>query len=73
MSRHSFPSLTTVVFGAIASVTWLTIPAASAAGPGGPVYGQMSSSLSQKAGVQGTLVTMDSNDALGGLEHDDKG
>ena len=72
MARHSFSSFTTVVSGAIVSATWLAVSVARAAGPPGPVYGQMSSSLSQKASVQGTLVTMDSNDALGGLEHDDK-
>jgi hypothetical protein len=70
MSRHLIPTL---VFAAIASVAGLCVSSAHAAGPAGPVYGQMSSSLSQKAGLQGTLVTMDSNDALGGLEHDDKG
>lgn len=69
MSRHSLAAFVWLVFGAIASVTPSRV---DAAGPGGPAYAQLSSSVSQMAGEKGMLVTMDSNDAIGGIEHDDK-
>jgi hypothetical protein len=72
MKFRSYSSLVSaasipVVFGLVISprICWSAAP--------GPMYAQLSSSLSQKATAGGALVTMDSNDALGGLGHDDKG
>ncbi len=72
MRLRSF-SLCTAAFGAAMLVASLGTPAVGVAGPPGPIYAQLSSSLSQKASPGGTLVTMDSNDAIGGIDHDDKG
>jgi hypothetical protein len=72
MRLNSF-SVGIAIFGAAVSAISLAVPRIAVAGPPGPVYAQLSSSLSQKAGVGGTLVTMDSNDAAGGIDHDDKG
>ncbi len=57
----------------VALVLVVAAPQVGRAAPPGPMYAQLSSSLSQKASLAGSLVTMDSNDALGGLDHDDKG
>lgn len=73
MKLRSCSSLMSAAFGATALLTSLAIPQVSMGAPPGPMYAQLSSSMSQKASLTGTLVTMDSNDALGGLEHDDKG
>ena len=62
-----------LAFAATVVVNSLVAPQVSKAAPPGPMYAQLSSGLSQKASAEGTLVTMDSNDALGGLVHDDKG
>jgi hypothetical protein len=62
-----------VQFGSALLLTLLVAPQVRGAGPPGPMYAQLSSSMSQKATAEGALVTMDSNDALGGLAHDDKG
>jgi hypothetical protein len=66
-------SLVSAAFGAALLATLLATPQVGLGAPPGPIYAQLSSSLSQKASLTGTLVTMDSNDAIGGLEHDDKG
>ena len=73
MKLRMFSSLLSAAFGAAILVTSLATPQVSLGAPPGPIYAQLSSSMSQKASLTGTLVTMDSNDALGGLEHDDKG
>jgi hypothetical protein len=62
-----------VPLGSALLLTSCVVPQVQGAGPPGPMYAQLSSSLSQKATTAGTLVTMDSNDALSGLAHDDKG
>jgi hypothetical protein len=62
-----------LAFAATALMTSLAASQVARAAPPGPMYAQLSSGLSQKASAEGTLVTMDSNDALGGLVHDDKG
>ncbi|HEV2968745.1 MAG TPA: hypothetical protein VGY55_02075 [Pirellulales bacterium] len=73
MKLRSFSPFLSAAFGAATLVTSLATPQASMGAPPGPIYAQLSSSMSQKASLTGTLVTMDSNDALGGLDHDDKG
>ena len=72
MRLRSF-SLCTAAFGAAMFVASLASPAVGVAAAPGPIYAQLSSSLSQKAAPGGTMVTMDSNDAAGGIDHDDKG
>jgi hypothetical protein len=72
MLRSLFPSFSIAVFGVSILMTSLGTPQVSRAAPPGPIYAQLSSSTSQKASLKGTLVTMDSNDALSGLDHDDK-
>jgi hypothetical protein len=72
MKIRSFSSLLSAAFGAAILMTVAT-PQVSMGAPPGPIYAQLSSSMSQLASVKGTLVTMDSNDALSGLAHDDKG
>ena len=62
-----------LAFAVTVFATSLATPQIGRAAPPGPMYAQLSSGLSQKASAEGTLVTMDSNDALGGLVHDDKG
>ena len=71
MARHSFSSFTTVVSGAIVSATWLAVSVAAPPGHPGPCTVRCRVRSARRR-AQGTLVTMDSNDALGGLEHDDK-
>jgi len=73
MKLGIFSSLSSAVFGAAFLTSWLVTPQVGRCDPPGPLYAQISSSTSQLAPVGGTLVKMDSNDALGGLEHDDKG
>jgi hypothetical protein len=73
MTLRSFSSFTGAAFGAAMLMTSLASPQLSRGAPPGPIYAQLSSSMSQKASLTGTLVTMDSNDALSGLDHDDKG
>jgi hypothetical protein len=73
MTSKLFPSRFCVRVGAVFVMISLSISQFVLAAAPGPIYGQLSSSMSQKASATGTLVTMDSNDALGGLEHDDKG
>jgi hypothetical protein len=73
MKLRMFSSLLSAAFGAAIFATSLATPQVSQGAPPGPIYAQLSSSLSQKASLTGTLVTMDSNDAIGGLDHDDKG
>jgi hypothetical protein len=72
MTLRSRSSLVSAAFGAAMVMAALAVPQVVMGEPPGPIYGQISSSTSQKAGTDGTLVKMDSNDALGGLEHDDK-
>ncbi len=59
------------VFAVIAVVLSSVCSPRAVAAPPGPIYAQLSSSLTQMATKEGALVKMDSNDALGGLEHDD--
>jgi len=73
MKLGMFSSLTSAAIGAAALMTSLATAQVGRAAPPGPIYAQLSSSMSQLASVGGALVKMDSNDALGGLEHDDKG
>ena len=73
MRLRSFSSLVSAAFGATMLMTSLATPQVSMGAPPGPIYAQLSSSMSQMASLKGTLVTMDSNDALSGLVHDDKG
>ena len=73
MKLRSFSSLLSAAVGAAMLMTSLATPQVSQGAPPGPIYAQLSSSMSQKASLRGTLVTMDSNDALSGLAHDDKG
>jgi hypothetical protein len=73
MKFSSFSSFLNTAFGAAMLTTSLATPQVSMGAPSGPLYAQLSSSMSQKASVTGTLVKMDSNDALSGLDHDDKG
>jgi hypothetical protein len=73
MQRRLISSLSITAFGAVLMTSLATSQVGLAAGPPGPIYAQLSSSMSQKATQNGTLVTMDSNDALSGLDHDDKG
>jgi hypothetical protein len=72
MQRRLISSLSIAAFGAVLITSLATSQVSLAAGPPGPIYAQLSSSASQKASLKGTLVTMDSNDALSGLVHDDK-
>jgi hypothetical protein len=72
MQRSLFSSFASAPFVAAMLMTSLAMPQFSRAAPPGPIYAQLSSSASQKASLKGTLVTMDSNDALAGLTHDDK-
>ncbi len=73
MKLGKFSSLFGTARGAAALMMSLATPQVGRAAPPGPIYAQLSSSMNQLASVGGTLVTMDSNDALGGLGHDDKG
>lgn len=73
MKFRSFSSLLSAAFGAAMLTTSVATSRVSTGAPPGPIYAQLSSSMSQKASVNGTLVKMDSNDALSGLDHDDKG
>lgn len=73
MKANSFSSLFGTAVGAAMLFTALATPQVSKGAPPGPLYAQLSSSTSQKASLTGALVSMDSNDALSGLDHDDKG
>ncbi len=67
--------LASLAGGALALMMCLTTSStASAAGPAppAPIYAQLSSPKTQLATPTGALVTMESNDALSGLGHDDK-
>ena len=73
MKLGMFSSLSTAALGAAALLTSLVTPQIGKGAPPGPLYAQLSSSTSQLASVGGTVVKMDSNDALSGLDHDAKG
>ena len=73
MKLGMFSSLSSAALAAVVMSASLVTPQVGRCAPPGPVYAQLSSSMSQPASVTGTLVKMDSNDALGGVEHDDKG
>src|ERR1700726_973323 len=73
MNLRLLSSFLSVVFCAAMLITSFATPQVGKAAPPAPIYAQLSSSMNQKASLQGTLVTMDSNDALSGLDHDDKG
>jgi hypothetical protein len=73
MKLGKFSSLTSAAFGAAVVLSSLATAQVGRAAPPGPMYAQLSSGDSQKAVPGGVLVTMDSNDALSGLDHDAKG
>jgi len=73
MKITSLSLLSNIVIVTAAAAFSLTAPRAAQAAPPGTPYAQLSSSMNQAAGATGTLVKMDSNDALGGIDHDDKG
>jgi hypothetical protein len=70
MKLTSLSSLFSIVLAAAFS---LAMPQAARSAPPGTPYAQLSSSMNQAASATGTLVKMDSNDALSGMDHDDKG
>ena len=62
--------ITCVLIGAMAAVSMTKSHAADA--PAGPIYAQLSSPTTQDPKEGPMLVEMTSNDALGGIDHNDK-